>query len=84
MWGIFFLAMLHGMWDLSSLTRDQTHVPCIGSTVLTTELPGKSNLGHFRKGLASKVISQTITISTGKKNWLSQPPLTMQNYTSLD
>ena len=23
-----FLAMLHSMWDLSSLTRDQTHAPC--------------------------------------------------------
>ena len=21
---------LQGMWDLSSLTRDQTHTPCIG------------------------------------------------------
>ena len=23
-----FLAVLHGMWDLSSQTRDQTHAPC--------------------------------------------------------
>ena len=23
-----FLAMLHGMWDLSSLTKDQTHASC--------------------------------------------------------
>ena len=29
----FFLAETHGMWDLSSLTRDWTHVPCCGSTV---------------------------------------------------
>ena len=27
----FFLAMPHGMWDLSSPTRDRTHAPCIGS-----------------------------------------------------
>ena len=27
----FFLALPHGMWDLSSLTRDRTHAPCIGS-----------------------------------------------------
>ena len=27
----FFLAMLCSMWDLSSPTRDQIHVPCIGS-----------------------------------------------------
>ena len=28
----FFFAALHSTWDLSSLTRDQTHAPCIGST----------------------------------------------------
>ena len=29
----FFLAATRGTWDLSSLlTRDQTRVPCIGST----------------------------------------------------
>ena len=27
----FFLAVLHGMWDLSSPTRYWTHAPCIGS-----------------------------------------------------
>ena len=27
----FFLAELHGIWNLSSLTRDQTHTPCSGS-----------------------------------------------------
>ena len=27
-----FLAVPRGIWDLSSLTRDQTHAPCIGST----------------------------------------------------
>ena len=27
----FFLAALCSMWDLSSLTRDQTQAPCIGS-----------------------------------------------------
>ena len=29
-WGVF-LATPHGMWDLSSPTRDQTCAPCIGS-----------------------------------------------------
>ena len=33
----------HGMWDLSSLTRDRTHVPCIGRWILnhwtTREVP---------------------------------------------
>ena len=28
---LFVLATLHHMWDLSSLTRDETHVPCIES-----------------------------------------------------
>ena len=28
----FFLVLPCGIQDLSSLTRDQTHVPCIGST----------------------------------------------------
>ena len=28
----FYLAAPRGMWDLSSPTRDQTRVPCIGST----------------------------------------------------
>ena len=28
---LFFLAAQQGMQDLSSLTRDQTHVPCDGS-----------------------------------------------------
>ena len=35
-----FLAMPHGMWDLSSLTRDWTCAPCIGR-VLITGPPGK-------------------------------------------
>ena len=29
------------MWDLSSTTRDQTHAPCLGSTVLTIGPSGK-------------------------------------------
>ena len=30
---IFFLAVPHGMWDLSSLIRDQIHTLCTGSTI---------------------------------------------------
>ena len=26
---LFVLAVLHGMWDLSSPTRDQTHAPAL-------------------------------------------------------
>ena len=43
----FFFASPNGMQDLSSLTRDWTCAPCIGSTVLTTELPGKSPVLFF-------------------------------------
>ena len=39
---LFIFALLHGMRDLNSLTRDRTHAPCTGSRVLTTGLPGKS------------------------------------------
>jgi len=28
----FFLAMLHGLWDLSSPIRDRTCAPCCGSS----------------------------------------------------
>ena len=28
---LFFLALPHGTWDLSSLTRGGTHAPCIRS-----------------------------------------------------
>ena len=39
----YFLASPLGMQDLSSPTRDQTHVPCIGSLeFLTTGWSGKS------------------------------------------
>ena len=40
----FFFFWPHSMWDLSSLTRDQTCIPCSGSKhgVLTTGPPGKS------------------------------------------
>ena len=37
-----WLAILYRMWDLSSLTRDETHTLCNGSTVLTTGPPEKS------------------------------------------
>ena len=32
------------MWDLSSLTRDQTHALYIGSRVLIVGPPGKSHI----------------------------------------
>ena len=38
----FFLAVLGGMWNPSSQTRNQTHVLCTGS-VLTTGTPRSSH-----------------------------------------
>ena len=50
---IYLLAALHSMWDLSSLTRDQTCASCIGSTVLTASI-GSTVLtaGHPGKPLS--------------------------------
>ena len=42
-----FLGEQGGMWDLSSPTRDRTRIPCRGSAVLTTGLPGKSLITTF-------------------------------------
>ena len=39
---LHFLATSSGMWNLSSPTRDQTHIPCIGSAVFTSGLPVES------------------------------------------
>ena len=38
----FFLAAPFCMWDLSSLTKDQTCTLCIGNAVLTIGSPGES------------------------------------------
>ena len=37
-----FFVIRHGLWDLSSPTRDQTWAPGSGSRVLTPRPPGKS------------------------------------------
>ena len=37
-----------GMWDLSSPTRDRTHVPCIGGGFFTTGPSGKSPFVIFK------------------------------------
>ena len=38
-----------GMWDLSSLTRDQTRIPSLEGGFLTTGPPGKSPIQPFRE-----------------------------------
>ena len=42
-----FSPMLHGLWDLSSTTRDQTHAPAWKRWALITGLPGNSPISHF-------------------------------------
>ena len=42
----FFLAVLHGMWDLNSSTRDQTCVCCSRNAVLTTGTLGSPILSR--------------------------------------
>ena len=39
--------LLCGMWDISSLTRDQTCVPCIARQFLNHRTPGKSPSDFF-------------------------------------
>ena len=46
----FFVAMPHGMQDLSSLTRDQTCVPC-------SELQGSPHIANFLKSGFQSLLS---------------------------
>ena len=45
--GVPALGLSCTMWELSSLTRDQTQTPCTGSAVLVTGPPGKSPVPLF-------------------------------------
>ena len=46
--GVAWAQLPHGTWDLNSLTRDQSHVPCIARRILshwtTREILNKSFL----------------------------------------
>ena len=53
-----FLATSDGMWALSSPTRDRTHAPWIGSSVLTTGQPEKSLRFQFYSGTLLETIAQ--------------------------
>ena len=44
--------MPHGLWDLSSLIRDGTHAPCIGSLAVLTARPQRKSWVTFRVGTA--------------------------------
>ena len=47
--GLGFGFWLRGMWDLSSLTGDQTSSPTLEGEVSTTVVPGKSCLSFKKK-----------------------------------
>ena len=64
--------MFYYMWDLSSLIRDQTHVPCIARQILNhwTTIPEKSHESSFeissideRKGILSGRLLQVFKSS---------------------
>ena len=57
----FLLAVLCGMWNLSSPTKDGTYVPCSRSAVLTTGPLGKSLLFIFIS-LRLQAISSPVSV----------------------
>ena len=46
---VFWSILIQGMWDFSSLTRDQMALPALESEVLTTETPVKFLVNSFLK-----------------------------------
>ena len=50
--------MLYGMWDLSSLARNRTHAPCIGS-VESYSLDCQGNPKIFLRGQESKAFQHS-------------------------
>ena len=74
------------MWDLSSLTRNHTHMSCIGHAVLTTGPPGPSHMDeHFQlkymyigkdpdteKDWRQKETVETEDEMIRKQHWLSE------------
>ena len=48
-----FLTALRGMWDLSSLTRNQTHAPCVGRWSLNQWTTREAPPSPFRHAVSS-------------------------------
>ena len=76
----FFLAMSRGMWDIGSLTRDQTSAPCTGSSksspldhqisplsIFRTEL---SRCSFFAREWRLWEVSKLSQWSNQRANWL--------------
>ena len=61
------------MWDLSFLSRDQTHVPCIGRQILnhwtTREVSVIFNVDLF---LMQILGFSGVRLQTGQQSWLGE------------
>ena len=61
---------LQGIWDISSLTRNETHTLTLEGKVLTTGLPGKSQdsappkSGHFLETVSSVPVLLKVSLLT--------------------
>ena len=64
-----------GMWGSSSLTRDSTWAPCIGSTVLATGPPAKS-LYDF---VLFFLVEETLVVFPGPYDWTWDPIRVLEN-----
>ena len=70
-----FLAMLQGMWDLSSLTRDQTHVPAVEVRSLNHWTPGKASNTLFTEYIHTL---SHLKVSKWKTNFRKAPERTQK------
>ena len=65
-WDFFFFFVPHGMWDLSSSTRNQTHAPWIGSTeswpLTALEVPQGRNFDNDNKRLTINCFFLGLTV----------------------
>ena len=64
-WFMFWFFSSWGMWNLSSLTRAQTHTLCIGRWRLNHWPPGKSQMWLFKCSLI--LVSNTSLWTWGKE-----------------
>ena len=62
-WMELCFATPYSLWDLTSLTRAQTYIPCLGSMEpLTTGPPGKSWMEHCYKKEIKTLASSIATL----------------------
>ena len=70
------LAMLHGIWDLSFLARDQTHVPCFGRQILNHWTTRKVSVqGVLERTAASSNLDVIVYMNTHSPCFAAQVEL---------